>query len=187
MACSRCCVRCAPFGDQPRSACNHARPFDRCIPKILRSCVPNSLPSRREGRAAPGHGGGHGRPPSAPDAATPGNSRPVSTHPTPCRADLRSSRFPIRQAAAPPAGRARRGRRRGEELKIWNPGNLGVRERAAGSQVPRFPARRLALAPGDRRRGVAPRPCGDPARLKSYHTRNRIGCRYTPRDMGAVE
>ena len=58
---------------------------------------------------------------------------------------------------SPPPGRARRGRRRGEELKSWNPGTWGVRERAAGSQVSRFPARRLPLAPGDRRCGVAPR------------------------------
>ena len=40
-----------------------------------RALPPNSLPSRREGRAPPGHGGGHGRRPSAPHAATPEQRR----------------------------------------------------------------------------------------------------------------
>jgi ATP-dependent DNA ligase len=36
-----------------------------------RAPPPSSLPSRREGRAAPPHGGAHARPASAPRAATP--------------------------------------------------------------------------------------------------------------------
>ena len=105
----------------------------------------NSLPSRRGGRAPPGHGGRHGRRPSAPHAGTPGDGGPASTHLAPRRAD---ARFPVRQVAArtrpaPPAGRAHRG----EELKSWNPGNLAVRDARQVSRFPvsRFPARRLAL------------------------------------------
>jgi len=41
-----------------------------------RALPPNSLPSRREGRAPPGHGGRHARPPRAPRAATPGACGP---------------------------------------------------------------------------------------------------------------
>ena len=52
------------------------------------------------------------------------------------------SRFPVRQVAArarpPRPGRARRGRRRGGELKSWNPGKLGVPTRG------RFPDSQLA-------------------------------------------
>ena len=126
-----------------------------------------SHPCAREGRAPRGHGGRHGRRPSAAPAGTPGNGGPASTHPAPRRADPRVPGFQFARLPPPAPGRARRGRRRGEELKIWNPGNLGSRERAAGPQVSRFPARRLALAPGDRRCGVAPRWCGDRARLET--------------------
>ena len=55
-----------------------------------------------------------------------------------------------------PPGRARRGRRPGGELESWNTGNRGAR---VARQVSRLPdsQRRLALTPGDRSCGVAPR------------------------------
>ena len=183
-----------------------AIPCGTCVREHSGGHPPKSRPSRHPGRAPPGHGGGHGRRPSAPHAGTPGNGGPASTHPAPRRADSQRSRFPVRQVAArarapPPAGRARRGRRRGEELKIWNPGNLGVRERPAGSQVSRFPARRLALAPATAAAGLrlADAVIRSPQDLvqrrqpprravkracRAVHTRNRIGCRYTPRHGG---
>ena len=62
---------------------------------------PKSRPSRHPGRAAPRHGDGHGRPPSAPEARSLGNSRPAaSTWLTPRRADSQGSRFSVRQVAA---------------------------------------------------------------------------------------
>ena len=67
----------------------------------------NAHRSPTMGRAPPGHGGGHGRRPSAPHAGTPGNGGPASTHPAPRRADSQSSRFPVRQVAARTASRTR--------------------------------------------------------------------------------
>src|SRR5688500_7502193 len=110
---------------------------------VYRTCVrehsgghpPKSRPSRHPGRASPGHGGGHGRRPAAPDAATPEHQRARSTRPAPRRADSQRSSFPVRQVAArtraPP----------GRELKSWNPGNL---EGCDARQDPRFPDSQLA-------------------------------------------
>ena len=83
----------------------------------------NSLPSRRGGRAPPGHGGGHGRRPSAPHAATPG--RHAGRRAAPARA-------PPAVAPAEPAGR-------GEELESWTPGNLEVCDARQVFQISRFP------------------------------------------------
>ena len=103
---------------------------------------PNALPSLAAGgRAGPGHGGAIAARRPLRDAATPGDTR----------ADPRTPPAPARP------GRARRGRRPGRragKLESWEPGSP---RRAAGSQVSRFPARRLARAPGDRPCGVAPR------------------------------
>ena len=62
-----------------------------------------SHPSRPQGRAPPGHGGGHGRRPSAPHAGTPGNGGPASTRLAPRRADPRVPGFQF--ARSPPAPR----------------------------------------------------------------------------------
>jgi len=92
-----------------------------------------------------------------------------------------------------PAGRARRGRRRGEELKIWNPGNLGsprTRGWIPGFQIPSSPTR--ARSPGHvrhasrggeaRARGAvfqAP-PLGDRPRLMPPSSRR--GQSFVPRN-----
>ena len=54
----------------------------------------------RDGRAPPPHGGAHGRRPSAPHAATPGNVGPASTRPAPRRGDPRVPGFQL--AGLPP-------------------------------------------------------------------------------------
>jgi len=110
----------------------------RCLSRARGKVDLNALPSRRRARARRGHGGRHARPASSPHASTPGNGGPASTRPAPRRADPRVPVFQF--AGSPPApararSSARRGRRRGEELEIWNPGNLGSPRRPAGSQV----------------------------------------------------
>ena len=84
---------------------------------------------------------------------------PASTAAAPRRADSQRSRFPVRQVAARARSPARRSRpprsppgRGTENLESWQPG-----ESANARQDPRFPdspARRLPLAPGDRRCGL---------------------------------
>jgi hypothetical protein len=98
----------------------------------------NALPSRRRARARRGHGGRPCPPRELAPRVTPGNGGPASTRPAPRRADPEfqfSSSPGAPPAPAPRRSSARRGRRRGEELEIWNPGNLGSPRRPAGSQV----------------------------------------------------
>jgi hypothetical protein len=103
------------------SLCNRqcARPWRRCVRRPFDAPLLNAtsratdlvageaLPSRREGRAPPGHGDGHGRRRSAPHAGTPGNVGPASICLAPRSADSQSSRFPVRQVAARTAPRTR--------------------------------------------------------------------------------
>ena len=84
-----------------------AIPCGTCVREHSGGHPPKSRPSRHPGRAPPGHGGGHGRRPSAPHAGTPGNGGPASTRPAPRRADSQGSRFPVRQVAARTAPRTR--------------------------------------------------------------------------------
>jgi hypothetical protein len=77
-----------------------AIPCVTCVREHRRGPPLKSHPCAREGRAPPGHGGGHGRRPSAPHAGTPGNGGPASTRPAPRCADSQSSSFPVRQVAA---------------------------------------------------------------------------------------
>ena len=130
-----------------------------CILETPRSCVPNALPSRRERRAPPGHGGGHGRRPSAPHAGTPGNGGPESTRPAPRRADPRVPGFqfarlpPTRALPRPPVAPAEVA----AGARNWKSGILatwGVRDARQDPRFPDSPARRLQLAPGDRRCGL---------------------------------
>ena len=81
---------------------------------------------------------------------------------------LRGTGVPTRAPARtclPAPGRARRGRRRDEELKIWNPGNLGVRDAPAGFQIPSSPTRARSrtapagLRPADALIALASSPC----------------------------
>ena len=96
LPCASCPPVAASDGDSLLSAHQHAISRDLVIvrPREPRSCVPNALPFRREGRAPPGHGGGRGRRPSAPHAGTPGNGGPAPTRPAPTPRGSPSSRFP---------------------------------------------------------------------------------------------
>ena len=145
------CCRPATSAVVPLGILNHkgetvsSRARRRSIVAVLRviprECPASSLPSRREGRAPPGHGRGHGRRPSAPDAGTPERRRAARAPPAP-GSPARRSRPP-----RPPPGRGT------ENLESWQPGSPRRPGRISGFQIPSLPTR----APGDRRCGVAPR------------------------------
>ena len=83
-------------------------PVEHALASTRASTPPKSRPSRHPGRAPPGHGGGHGRRPSAPQAGHSGQRRARVARPTPRRAaDSHASRFPVRQIAARTAPRTR--------------------------------------------------------------------------------
>ena len=93
-------ARCSRDGGRLQPDCGSLRNMRS---RALGGHPPKSLPSRRPGRAPPGHGGGHGRRPSAPHAGTPGNGGPASTRLAPRRADPRVPGFQF--ARSPPAPR----------------------------------------------------------------------------------
>ena len=105
----------------------------------------NPRPSRREGRAPPGHGGRHGRRPSAPHAGTPGNGGPASTRPRAAPIPgFQVSSSPDRRPHPPekvPAANPSRGRLPGRRTeKTGESGNLGSCRAFAGLlQVPWIP------------------------------------------------
>ena len=125
------------------AACNLARPRHRASPRhpapAFRTHFPLAAGDARGRAMGEAMAAARVRPTRALRATA-----AASTHLAP--RGYPGSRFPVRQVAArarspPPAGRARRGRRRGEELKIWNPGNLGsprTRGRIPGFQIPQL-------------------------------------------------
>ena len=184
----------------------------------MRSRALGRAPSEVASLAAPGTraAGPWGRPWPPPECAPRAHSGgPAGPRRLPPRRAARIPSVPGFQfarlppaPAPPPADRARRGRRRGEELKIWNPGNLRsprTRGRIPGFQIPQLVDSRSL-------RATAAAGCaslmGDRARLKTLvqtpaadshreggeenlslphapvHTRNPIGCRYTLTSWG---
>ena len=71
--------------------------------RALGEHLAKSRPSRHPGHAPPGHGGGHGRRPSAPDAATPEHQRARSTRPAPRREDPRIPGFEFARSRPRPS------------------------------------------------------------------------------------
>ena len=146
-----------------------AIPCGTCVREHSAGSPPKSRPSRHPGRAPPGHGGGHGRRPSAPHAGTPGNGGPASTRPAPRRADPRVPGFQFARLPPAPALPARRSRppgsppgRETENLESWEPGESANARQDPGFQIPTS------------------------STLSSVAPRVR-GFAYTARDMGAAE